>query len=52
MNRFLLSFVLLVYVLTAGPAEWLHRHGHFSTETVRTVFAPLVWLVDVGMMPK
>jgi hypothetical protein len=52
MNRFVVSFVLLVYVLSAGPVEWLHRHGLVDTETVRTVFAPLLWLIDAHLMPQ
>jgi hypothetical protein len=38
--------LMLVYVLSYGPAEWLVQRGHLSPDTESVIYRPLIFLGD------
>lgn len=48
----LLFLAPTLYVLSFGPAVWLHERGVVSTETVITWYTPVEWLHDHTFLEK
>ena len=42
-SALLLFFTLVLYVLSIGPAWWLHHNGYLNHQLYMTVYAPLIW---------
>ena len=42
----LVMLVTVAYLLSSGPAVYLSEAGTISSNTVRSVYAPLGWLED------
>jgi len=40
----LLLAVIVLYILSTGPAVWLRDHGVITQEQLLTAYAPIAWL--------
>ncbi len=38
--------LLLLYVLSIGPAWQMHGHGRLSWQTISQVYRPVWWIID------